>query len=78
MAKTQTPSVQEFMRKTSKAKSSKGCPSPKHTACWQRYKSARRWVSNQIKQIEKHLVKYPNDKQSASRLQSITAKQYSA
>lgn len=61
-----------------KKSGSKGCPPPKKTPAWNRYKTENRFYSHKVRKIEKHLTRCPNDKQSASRLQSIKDTRYNA
>lgn len=56
-----------------KAKAGKKGKTRKHTPCWMNYKANNRFYHNKIKKMSKHLVKCPNDSQSANRLTAIKA-----
>lgn len=39
----------------------------------QRYKAEKRWLKNRLRRIERHLRKYPNDKQARAALDVAAA-----
>lgn len=38
-----------------------------------RYKAEKRWIRNRVRRIERHLKRYPNDKQAARALEVAQA-----
>lgn len=72
-----TLSVQEVLHKVKGGnRQKKGVPRPKKTPCWLRYKNEQRAYHHQVKRIEKHVAKNPNDKPAASALTRIRNQRY--
>lgn len=70
-------SVQDVLRKAGGSKKkAKGTPAPKKTPAWQRYKNEHRAYHHQIRRIEAHIAKHPNDLPAASALTRIRNAHY--
>lgn len=64
------------MKGKSDSKQRKGTPAKKKTPAWTRYKTEDRFYHHKVATIQQHLKKYPNDKGSISRLQSVKDKRF--